>query len=129
MEMFNQLLTERLSKTIAIAAERGDQYGDTLRNCQWIIQLAVEKELKGVRSCPEKARALSIAGLCDIKYYRFAGGWRMDNIVDGINYLAVLPDLVQFAKDAETSYRLMDKREIFDHFKVSEVEEPFQEPL
>lgn len=94
LPLFDTLVARRLNKTIEIAKERGDQYGDTLKNCQWLKVRAVVREVLKINITPTEARLLAIAGLCDIKYQRFEGGYKEDHLDDGINYDAVLAELM-----------------------------------
>jgi hypothetical protein len=100
LPLFDTLVSKRLNKTIEIAKERGDQYGDTLKNCQWLKLRAVAKEL-GWTLTHVGARLLAIAGLCDVKYQRFEGGYKEDHLDDGINYDAVLAELMKEYKTSE----------------------------
>jgi hypothetical protein len=99
--LFNSACKKRLNKAIEIVDQRGQQYGDTLRDCQWLIMRATIEDL--FASCrifgAGCLRALAIAGLCDIKYQRVQGGYKEDNIDDGINYLSILPEMIRLAKD------------------------------
>lgn len=103
--LFEQLLERRLGKAIKIGNERGNQYGDTLANGQWLVTLSVLREFWswglniGDFEINERgtdlARALAIAGLVDVKYQRFEGGFKEDHLDDGINYQAVLAELMK----------------------------------
>jgi hypothetical protein len=98
--LFNSACKKRLNKAIEIVDQRGQQYGDTLRDCQWLIFKSVYKTISGYPHeliTSEYARALAIAALCDIKYQRFQGGWNEDNIDDGINYQSILPEMIELA--------------------------------
>lgn len=99
--MFDELCKRRLSKTIKVCEERGNQYGDTLRNGQWLVTRSVLGKfnswgltLYSVQTFPELARALAVAGLVDVKYQRLEGGYKEDHLDDGINYSAVLAELM-----------------------------------
>lgn len=87
-----------LQESIDILNERGAQYGDTYKTCQFLHFKAVAK-LLGVTlpSSPEIIRALSLAVLSDIKYERQGGAYKSDNVKDGINYLAAMDGAVQEA--------------------------------
>lgn len=93
--LFDELCSEKLEKAIRICRERGDEYGDTLRNGQWLIIAAVRRRLSDVPDCRDKDRCLTIAGLCDVKYQRWEGGFKLDHIDDNINYQSVLPALME----------------------------------
>lgn len=70
-------------------AERGNQYADTMQETKWLNMIAVAKQL-GVEMTNDQARAIVIAGLIDIKYWRSLGGFKMDNLIDGASYTAYL---------------------------------------
>lgn len=91
--LFDTLCTKRLQKTLDICAERGTQYGDTWRNNRWLIMKSVATKL-GIPLSDYQAIRLGCAVLCDIKYARFEGPFKVDNCDDGINYLAVLAGLM-----------------------------------
>lgn len=99
LPLFDSLVAKRLNKTIEIAKERGDQYGDTLKNCQWLKVRAVVRKVLQIPITPAEARLLAIAGLCDVKYQRFEGGYKEDHLDDGINYDAVLAELMRLYED------------------------------
>jgi hypothetical protein len=97
--LFDELCRRRLGATIQVQKERGDQYGNTLENCQWLVTISVMRQLSRWGYIldvpqPEVARAIAIAGLVDVKYQRFEGGYNEDHIDDGINYSAVLAELM-----------------------------------
>ena len=100
--LFNSACKKRLNKAIDIVDQRGQQYGDTLRDCQWLMLRATYEQINdmagyGYFLTDESLRALAIAALCDIKYQRFQGGWNEDNIDDGINYQSILPEMIELA--------------------------------
>lgn len=68
---------------------RGDEYGDTWRNCQFIVMKAVARKL-GCQIKPEHFRALATAAFADMKYQRLEGGYKDDSLIDGIAYSAYL---------------------------------------
>jgi hypothetical protein len=88
---------DRLNKTIGVCQERGSQYGDTLKNGQWLVLKSVAKEC-GIELTVDQARKLAVAALCDVKYQRFEGGYKEDHCDDGINYLACLAELMKSNK-------------------------------
>jgi hypothetical protein len=111
--MFDDLCKRRLGKAISVCEQRGEEYGDTLRNGQWLVSRSVARQLAdwgltmgAINVEPSLARALAIAGLVDIKYQRFEGGYKVDNLDDGINYSAVLAELMH---ELELKYGLDDK--------------------
>lgn len=103
--LFTSACRERLSKAIKLVEERGSQYGDTIKDCQWLIMKSAFNKImehwwkfnSDTFLTTETARALAIAGLCDIKYQRFQGGYKADNIDDGINYQSILPEMIELA--------------------------------
>ena len=99
LPLFDTLVEKRLNKTIEIARERGDQYGDTLKNCQWLKVRAVFQKVTGRAMSARFARLLAMAALGDIKYQRFEGGYKEDHLDDGINYDAVLAELMRLYED------------------------------
>jgi hypothetical protein len=82
-----------LERVQATYQERGDQYGDTLKDCQWLKLRAVGRRF-GVEIPPDLALALGVAAWCDVKYQRNQGGYKDDSIIDGIAYDAVLAGVV-----------------------------------
>jgi hypothetical protein len=96
--LFNSACKARLNKAIEIVDQRDHQYGDTWRDCQWLIMGSVFEELYGWRLNRSELRVLADAAYCDMKYQRFQGGYREDNIDDGINYLSILPEMIRLAK-------------------------------
>ena len=70
---------------------RGVEYGDTMRDCQFLKMKAVAGAL-GYEIKPEHFRALCIAGFGDMKYARLLGGYKDDSIIDGIAYDAFLAE-------------------------------------
>lgn len=89
--MFEKRALATLKRVTDTFGQRGTEYGDTMRDCQWLVIRAVAKQL-GVDIPPDKARAIAIAGMVDIKYQRYQGGYKDDNGVDGIAYQAFLTD-------------------------------------
>ena len=68
---------------------RGSEYADTMEHTQW-LQLIAVAECFGLKITNEQARAIAIAGLIDIKYWRSLGGFKKDNLLDGASYTAYL---------------------------------------
>src|SRR5580704_7674096 len=93
--LFDGLCEDRLNETMAVCQMRGTEYGDTWRNGQWLISAGVRRRMAKVPDCREKDRAMACAALCDVKYQRWEGGFKLDHIDDAINYLAVLPGLME----------------------------------
>lgn len=73
---------------------RGSEYGDTWRECRFLKMAAVARAL-GYEIKPEHFRALATAAFCDMKYWRFLGGYKDDSLLDGINYDAFLAEEVK----------------------------------
>lgn len=98
--MEQPLFEQHAGKTIGVVTstfgERGQQYGDTWRDCQWLTLKAVSRKY-GV-DIPEYAvRALALAALCDVKYQRQQGGYKEDSVVDGIAYGLVMVEEIKQA--------------------------------
>ncbi len=97
--LFEEAALPRLESAISVMKERGSQYADTLRICPFTWSINVAKEL-GVTLLPEVARAIAMAAMVDLKYSRMAGGYKLDNIEDAINYAATIPHMIELAKEA-----------------------------
>jgi len=78
-----------LAKVRAIFTERGGQYADTWELAQWVKTIAVARSI-GIELSNEQARKIVAAALCDVKYWRNLGGYKEDNLLDGIAYDANL---------------------------------------
>ena len=89
--MFERRANATLKRVTDTFGQRGGEYGDTMKDCQWLTLRAVAIKL-GIDIKPEHARAIAIAGMVDIKYQRMQGGYKDDNGVDGIAYTAFLVD-------------------------------------
>lgn len=87
--LFTELATATLKRCEQTFVERGEQYGDSWRNCRWYALKAVAKQL-GIDVTDQGARCLALAMFTDMKYQRIEGGWNEDHILDGINYSAAL---------------------------------------
>lgn len=100
------LFEERVMSTLARATEifktRGQQYGDSWRDCQFLAIKSAAKEL-GLNIKENHCRAIAAAALYDIKYQRLQGGYREDSIDDGINYGAFLAAEMRAIKESENS--------------------------
>lgn len=86
---FNRMADAGMDDIKAIYTQRGGEYADTMEETQWLMLLAVAKRM-GIELTNDQARALAIAGLCDIKYWRNLGGFKRDNLLDGGAYNAYL---------------------------------------
>lgn len=100
MGLFDQHATKTLQKVAQTFNTRGDEYGDTWRDCQWLTMRAVANEFQCVIP-PQVYRALAAAALVDVKYQRMQGGWKSDNLIDGIAYGACLVEEVERLKADE----------------------------
>jgi len=80
-----------LSRAQRIFVGRGDEYGDTWRDCAFLKMEAVARALR-CEIKPEHFRALAVAAFADMKYWRFLGGFKDDHLIDGINYDAFLAE-------------------------------------
>jgi hypothetical protein len=78
-----------LSKVHAIFTERGGQYADTWEQAHWVKTIAVAQSM-GISMTNSEARKIVAAALCDVKYWRNLGGYKEDNLLDGIAYDANL---------------------------------------
>lgn len=85
--LFDTNAKESLAIVSATFNQRGDEYGDTWRDCQWLaMKSAAEKA--GIHLDTQTARLLAAAALYDVKYQRLQGGYKEDSIIDGIAYAA-----------------------------------------
>lgn len=88
-----------LGKVYGIYAQRGQQYADTWGTCRFTTMKAVADEL-GQRIDERCFRALASAAFVDMKQERMSGGWKEDNMIDGIAYGAYLAEEVAKVKRA-----------------------------
>jgi hypothetical protein len=86
---FSKMADAGIAEIKATYAERGEQYADTMQNTQWVTLISVAKAM-GITITNDQAKAIAIAGLCDIKYWRSLGGFKRDNLIDGGAYNAYL---------------------------------------
>lgn len=89
--LFEQRAMATINRVTSTFGQRGSEYGDTMRDCQWLVLKSVAKKL-GIELPDKFARAIAIAGMVDIKYQRYQGGYKDDNGIDGIAYGAFLAD-------------------------------------
>lgn len=73
----------------ATYANRGSEYSDTWRTCQFRNMKAVASKL-GLSIDDAFYRALAAAAFVDMKQERQSGGYKEDNLIDGIAYEALL---------------------------------------
>ena len=91
MFLFEQLAEQGHARSLAVCTRRGAQYGDSWRACPWLVLRAVMRHLGYAEGLsPNRLRIIALAALCDVKYARFAGGWKTDTALDLENYLAAL---------------------------------------
>jgi len=96
--LFDSYALATLGEVESTFTQRGTEYGDTWRNAQFLNMRAVAKALGA--SIPEDAlRAIACAAFCDMKYQRMEGGYKKDNIIDGIAYYAVLAKEVEAVQE------------------------------
>ena len=89
--LFESHALATMDRAKATFAVRGDEYGDTWRETRFLKMQAVAKAL-GDNIPTEHLRALATAAFCDMKYWRFLGGFKDDSLIDGINYDAFLAE-------------------------------------
>ncbi len=90
--LFDQRVTATLARCTDTFRSRGDQYGDTWRDCQHLALRAILFTMWGIKLSDTQCRALASAVLVDVKYQRLEGGYTEDHLIDGINYQAFLAD-------------------------------------
>lgn len=83
--LFERRALASIARVTATFGQRGSEYGDTMKDCQWLALLAAAKAL-GYTIDPKHARAIAIGGMVDIKYQRFQGGYKDDTAIDGVAY-------------------------------------------
>ena len=86
-----------LDRVRATYSQRGGEYADTWGTCRFPVMTSVAKEL-GISISPQHFRALASAALCDMKNERMTGGWKEDNMIDGIAYDAFLVEEMRLLK-------------------------------
>src|SRR5262245_43023570 len=89
--LFEEFVSVTLDKAKKIFSGRGIEYGDTWRECRFLMMAAICREL-GIDIKPEQLRPLATAAFVDMKYWRMMGGYKEDSIIDGINYSAFLAE-------------------------------------
>lgn len=89
--LFNHNATSTLDRVRATFDERGAEYGDTWRDCQWLAAMAVAREI-GIGLTRDQARKIAAGVMLDIKYQRLQGGYKDDSVIDGIAYAANLAE-------------------------------------
>lgn len=96
--LFETRALESFDRAKSTFVGRGDEYGDTWRECRFLKMRAVAREL-GLNIPDKCLRALAAAAFCDMKYWRLLGGYKDDSIIDGINYDAFLAAEMRQLKD------------------------------
>lgn len=96
--VFSEYADATLARVRATYAERGGQYGDTWREAKFNNLRAVLK-LCGVTLGNPELRAIAAASLVDVKHSRMIGGYKEDNLIDGIAYGALLVECVRRLKE------------------------------
>ena len=86
-----------LDRVRATYSQRGGEYADTWGTCRFHVMTSVAKELGSIIE-PQHFRALASAALCDMKNERMTGGWKEDNMIDGIAYDAFLVEEMRLLK-------------------------------
>jgi hypothetical protein len=95
--LFDTNAAATLDRVKSIFTQRGTEYSDTWRTCQFLAMKAVAAELGAV--IPEDAfRAIACAAFCDMKYQRLSGGYKEDSVDDGIAYNAMLVQEIRNTK-------------------------------
>ncbi len=87
--LFDSNAKATLGRVSEIFQQRGGDYGDTWRDCQWLAIKAVSRKL-GLNLTHDQCRKIAAAALFDVKYQRLQGGYKDDSIIDGIAYGANL---------------------------------------
>ena len=96
--LFDERAKAGLGKVSDTFCERGTQYGDTWMDCQWLVLRSVLREFGIENLDQERLRIVALAALVDVKHQRFQGGWKADNLVDGMAYGAVLAESMEVLK-------------------------------
>jgi len=107
--LFAEYASESLRECLATFEERGVQYGDTMRESRFVTMEAVAREL-GCKIDPQHFRALAIAGMVDIKYWRNLAGFKQDTLLDMINYAAFTVQDVKRQKNGVPENPLQARR-------------------
>jgi len=89
--LFGRYADATLARVRALYATRGAEYGDTWASCQWLTLQAVARQT-GCRIPLLASRAIAAAVFVDMKHSRMLGGYKDDNLLDGIAYQALLAE-------------------------------------
>jgi hypothetical protein len=87
--LFDTNAAKTISTVSATFSQRGGEYGDTWRDCQWLNMKAVAF-IAGLKIDTAQCRLLAAAALSDVKYQRMQGGYKADTVIDRIAYDANL---------------------------------------
>lgn len=87
-ETYTDATLDRVRETYA---QRGTEYGDSWKHCQWLTMKAVCRKL-GFLIPEDMLRAVAVAALCDVKHNRLEGGYKDDTIIDSIAYHGLLAE-------------------------------------
>lgn len=97
MQVFDDALDSMLGECRAIGLARGGEYRDTwhLANIVTTHTAGILRTIGEDRS-PEALRLVLLSALVDVKASRIVAGgdYKRDSFVDGVNYLAVLGELL-----------------------------------
>jgi len=96
--LFETLALPTLERVKATFTQRGGEYGDTWRNCEFITTKAIAKEFGVNIQSLDILRSIALGILVDLKHQRLEGGWKEDSIIDGIAYSAALAEQVRITK-------------------------------
>ena len=113
-----------LDRVRATYSQRGGEYSDTYATCRYYKMRSVAKEL-GYEISDAHFRALSVAGLCDMKDERLSGGWKEDSMIDGIAYDAFLVEEMRLLK-APAIMRTPDGMGGADKWRMLNMGEPLK---
>jgi hypothetical protein len=83
--IFETFADRTLGRVRGTYAQRGTEYGDSWRNCQWLAMKATCRAL-GLSIPEDSLRALAVASLYDVKYQRLEGGYKDDSVIDAMAY-------------------------------------------
>lgn len=83
-----------IGRVTATFGQRGTEYGDTWKECQWLALKAICRKY-GLTVPEDLWKPIAAAVLCDVKYARLSGGYKDDSIIDGIAYNALLANVVK----------------------------------
>jgi hypothetical protein len=92
--LFEKLANATLDETRETYSTRGTQYGDTWKEARFVLVEAVLKKC-GITLDENQTRALVLAALSDVKYWRNIGGLKHDSLIDGIAYTAAFASEVK----------------------------------